>query len=118
MSLAELGLDFEHEPVVRAPTVFLDDGPMLVGSDVIIEYCDRVSDELSLWSREESTRRHCTALFGLAQTACDKAVQLTYERELRPAEKQFSDEASRVAGQVAAACELLEPQVLLAQFPE
>jgi glutathione S-transferase len=126
ISLSELGVPFEHEsvsvfaelnkfrginPVVRALTVFLDDGAMVMESNVIIEYCERTAGERSLWPRDEFARRRGTALLGLALTACDKAVQLVYERELRPAEKQFKDWQDRVSAQVAAACELLEQQV-------
>ncbi len=126
ISLSELGVAFEHEsvsvfdelnkfrginPVVRAPTVFLDDGTMLMESNVIIEYFERTTGERSLWPRDDFARRRGTALLGLAQTACDKAVQLVYERELRPVEKQFQDWQDRVAAQVAAACELLERQI-------
>lgn len=98
-------------PVVRAPTVFLDDGTMLMESSVIIEYFERTAAERSLWPREEPARSRCAAVLGLALTACDKAAQLVYERELRPAEKRFSDWANRVAGQVQAACELLEQRI-------
>lgn len=126
ISLSALGLAFEHEPVsvfselpkframnpvVRAPTVFLDDSTLLMESNVIIEYFERTAGEHSLWPSEDAVRRRCAALVGLAQTACDKTVQLVYERELRPPEKQFSEWMSRVAGQITAACELLEQRI-------
>jgi glutathione S-transferase len=126
ITLSTLGVLFEHEPVsvfselpkfrainpvVRAPTVSLDDGTLLMESNVIVEYFDRAAGELSLWPREDAARRRCAALLGVAQTACDKTVQLVYERGLRPVEKQFSDWVSRVTGQITAACELLESQI-------
>jgi glutathione S-transferase len=126
ISLAELGVAFEHEsvsvfsdvpgfkainPVVRAPTIIMEDGSLLMESNIIIEYFDRAAKDRSLWPRQETARRQCLRLLGVAQTACDKTVQLVYERELRPAEKQFSPWAERVAGQVAAACELLEKKI-------
>lgn len=131
ISLSELGVDFEHfpvsvfadfadfreiNPVVRAPTLFLDDGTMLTDSHVIIEHFDRIAGERSLWPVDPARRARSAALLGLAQTACDKAVQLVYERELRPAEKQYADWIDRVIGQVSAACDLLneriDPEVL------
>lgn len=122
ISLSELGVAFEHVPVsvfsdyaefravnpaVRAPTLLLDDGTMLTDSHVIIEHFDRVAAQ-SLWPSDLAVRSRSAALLGLAQTACDKAVQLVYERELRPADKQYPDWADRVTSQVRAACELLD----------
>lgn len=126
ISLWELGVAFEHHPVsvfadfakfhavnpvVRAPTLVRDDGMMLTDSHVIIEHFDRVAGDASLWPRCEGVRSRSAALLGLAQTACDKAVQLVYERELRPVSKQYQDWVDRVTGQVSAACNLLDDQI-------
>lgn len=126
ISLSELGIEFEHVPVsvfsdyaefrvlnpaVRAPTLFLDDGTMLTDSHVIIEHFDRIAGECGLWPRDQEMRSRSAALLGLAQTACDKAVQLVYERELRPTNKQYADWIKRVTGQVRAACDLLEARI-------
>src|SRR3546814_15111002 len=92
-------------PAVRAPTLLLDDGTLLTDSHVIIEHFDRLAGESSLWPRDQSVRSRSAALLGLAQTACDKAVQLVYERELRPAEKQYAEWTDRVIGQVSARSE-------------
>lgn len=126
ITLSELGIAFEHlpvsvfadfakfqavNPVVRAPTLLLDDDTRLVDSSVIIEHFDRLAGERCLWPKDETVRRRSAAVLGLAQTACDKAVQLVYERELRPVEKQYPDWSSRVIGQVAAACDLLDREI-------
>ena len=124
ISLSELGVDFEHarvsvfadfdvfrsmNPVVRAPTLILDDGTLLMDSNVIIEHFERAAlPGSSLWPRDEPSRTRCAQTLGLALSACDKAVQLVYERELRPVEKQYGDWAQRVTRQVTAACQLLE----------
>ena len=123
ISLSELGVEFDHvsvsvfseyaqfqavNPVVRAPTMLLDDGTLLTDSHVIIEHFDRLAEERSLWPRDLVARGRSAGLLGLAQTACVKAVQLVYERELRPAEKQYAVWAGRVIGQVSAACDLLD----------
>lgn len=126
ITLTELGVAFEHEsvsvfadlprfkafnPVVRAPTIIMEDGSLLMESNLIIEYFDRAAGERSLWPHDEGARRQCVRTLGVAQAACDKTVQLVYERELRPLEKQFTLWAERVAGQVTAACELLEKKI-------
>lgn len=126
ISLSELGHDFDHEPisvfsdfgefgrinpVVRAPTLVLDDDAVLMDSSIIIEQFESFSPaERSLWPRDKVGRSRCAAVLGLALAACDKAVQLVYERELRPPDKQHGDWAERVSGQVSAACRLLNEQ--------
>jgi glutathione S-transferase len=48
---------------------------------------------------------------GLALAACEKSVQIVYERGLRPAEKQHQPWVARVTGQLLAACDGLEAQL-------
>lgn len=126
ISLSEMGLEFEHipisvfshlaefkaiNPVVRAPTLILDDQTVFTDSHVIIEYFDRAGPSRSLWPESDVERRGAASVLGMAQTTCDKTVQLVYERELRPDDKQFPDWINRVTAQVTAACETLESLV-------
>jgi hypothetical protein len=53
-------------------------------------------------------RQHALRLIGLALAACEKAVQIVYERTLRPVEKQHAPWLDRVRGQLLAACGELE----------
>lgn len=48
---------------------------------------------------------------GLALAACEKSVQLVYERNLRPAEAQYEPWIERVTGQLLAAYAGLEQEV-------
>lgn len=43
--------------------------------------------------------------------ACEKAVQIVYERQLRPAEKQHQPWLDRVAGQLKAALSSIEADI-------
>jgi len=123
IGLTDLGICFAHvaisafsgitefralNPVARAPTLFLDDGSILMDSHVILEHFDRSAGERSLWPRDAGLRARAAALLGFTQTACDKAVQLIYEREMRPSDKQYADWSNRVSAQITAACALLE----------
>jgi glutathione S-transferase len=54
-------------------------------------------------------------LIGLALAACEKSVQIVYERQLRPAEKQHRPWLERVEGQLLAAYGELERE--LARVP-
>ena len=50
-------------------------------------------------------------MIGLALAACEKSVQLYYERTLRPVEIQFEPWVERVEGQLAAAYLALEREL-------
>ncbi len=109
ISLRLLGIDFDHlplsvfstfdefkaiNPVVKAPTLVLDDGTVLMDSTLMPDSLEQ--------------RRQATAVIGLALAACEKTVQIVYERNLRPAEKQHEPWVARVQGQLDAAYATLE----------
>lgn len=127
ISLRHLAIDFEHEalsvfstfeafrainPVVKAPTLVCDDGQLLMDSSLILQYAEAyLSEGRQLWpDREEDYRADMRAV-GLALAACDKSVQLVYERNLRPKEAQYVPWMSRVQAQITAALEGLEIEV-------
>lgn len=124
VSLQLLGLPFEHRsisvfrgfeqfreinPVVKAPSLVCDDGTVLMDSTLIIEYAESLAAPgRSLVAGTLVERQHILRLTGLALAACEKSVQIIYERELRPADKQHAPWMSRVTGQLLVACEALE----------
>lgn len=124
VSLQLLGLPFEHRsisvfrdfgqfreinPVVKAPSLVCDDGTVLMDSTLIIEYAESLAAPgRSLAAGTLVERQHFLRLTGLALAACEKSVQIIYERELRPADKQHAPWVSRVTGQLLAAWEALE----------
>src|SRR3954454_11496326 len=103
ISLRLLGLNFEHRsisvfstfeqfrainPVVKAPTVVADDGTVLMDSTLIVQYAEALampSSRLTPTMPAELLRS--VRVLGLALGACDKGVQLVYERMVRPSEK-------------------------------
>lgn len=122
ISLRLLGIDFDHlplsvfstfdefkaiNPVVKAPTLVLDDGTVLMDSTLIIDYAEHASGR-TLMPDSLEQRRQATAVIGLALAACEKTVQIVYERNLRPAEKQHEPWVARVQGQLDAAYATLE----------
>ena len=127
ISLRLLGLPFEHRsvsvfrdftafaalnPVVKAPSLVCDDGTVLMDSTLILEYAESLAAPArSLVPSERSVLQHELRLLGLALAACDKSVQIVYERSLRPAEKQHEPWLERVRGQLVAACRELEAEV-------
>ncbi|MGH8374746.1 MAG: glutathione S-transferase [Pseudomonas sp.] len=97
-------------PVVKAPTLVLDDGEVLMDSTLIIDYLETLVDN-SLMPVEPSQRLRALRLIGLALAASEKSVQLYYERNLRPAEIQFEPWVERVEGQLTAAYSALEREL-------
>ncbi|AWK88435.1 glutathione S-transferase [Azospirillum thermophilum] len=127
VSLKLMGLPFEQSPlsvfrnfeafaainpVVKAPTLVADDGTVLLDSTLILEYLDRLAPtgrRLNPVALPDFLR--CQRLTGLALAACEKAVQIVYERNLRPGEKQHEPWVDRVRGQLLAAWQVLEKEV-------
>jgi len=128
VSLQLLGLPFEHRsvsvfstfeqfrrinPVVKAPSLVCDDGTVLMDSTLILEYAENLAGpRKSLMPVGISERRQALRVIGLALAACEKSIQIIYERNLRPAEKLHQPWISRVTGQLLAAYNALESEVL------
>ena len=127
ISLQLLGLPFVHRPlsvfrsfdefhsinpVVKAPTLVCDDGEILMDSTLILDYAEGLAVQLnlprSLRPGNVAELQRMLPIVGLALAACEKSVQLYYEHNLRPAEKQHEPWVTRVTGQLLAACEALE----------
>ena len=122
ISLQLLDLPFEHlslsvfrtfdafgriNPVVKAPTLVCDDGTVLMDSTLILQYAQALAGR-SLLPSEPQALAVALRTVGLALAACEKAVQIVYERGLRPADKQHQPWVARVTGQLLAACDGLE----------
>lgn len=131
ISLQLLGVPFEHRPisvfstfdqfhainpVVKAPTLVCDDGTVLMDSALIIDYAENLSGR-SLMPSGITERTHALRVTGLALAACEKTVQIVYEQNLRPAEKQHQPWIDRVQGQLLAAYAALEQAAATAPRP-
>jgi len=70
-------------PLVRVPTLVLDDGTALIESHAIIDYIDSLVPEPErLYPVEEPSRHRAMRVAALAVGAADKAVSLFYEGRL------------------------------------
>lgn len=125
ISLKRLNIPFEHRPlsvfrdfdafshinpIVKAPTLVTDDGVVLVDSTLILDYIESVSATSLM---PETSRPQALRLIGLALMACDKTVQIVYERTLRPTEKQHQPWLDRITTQLRAAYTQLEQATLI-----
>ena len=127
VSLQFLGIPFEHRsisvfrqfeefrainPVVKAPTLICDDGTVLMDSTLILDYAQAMaSPDRALMPRTLLERQAALRIIGLALAAAEKAVQIIYERNLRPAQKQHEPWVERVTGQLLEACGALESEL-------
>lgn len=131
--LKMLRIDFEHEsisvfstydqfarinPVVKAPTLIADNGQSVMDSTVILQYLATLAgpDQRLFPSRPDDALR-AARLTGLALAASEKTVQIVYERNLRPAEKQHAPWVERVRSQLLAAYAELEQELAAAALP-
>ena len=98
--------------MVKAPTVVTDEGIVLMESSLILAYAHSlVPAARHLQPQEPALLARCLRLTGLALAACEKAVQIVYEHNLRPTEKQHAPWIERVTGQMHAAFGALEAEV-------
>ncbi len=124
ISLQLLGVPFEHRsvsvfrgfdqfrqinPVVKAPTLMCDDGGVLMDSTLMLDYAEALAAPArSLMPGSLPERLRALRAIGLALAACEKSVQIVYEHNLRPPEKQHQPWLERVTGQLLAAYAALE----------
>ena len=123
VSLHALGLPFQHRsvsvfrtydkfreinPVVKAPTLLCDEGTVLMDSTLILDYAEALAAPRSLMPRGTPERLAVLRVVGLALAACEKTVQIVYERNLRPADKQHEPWVERIAQQLRTAYRELE----------
>ena len=82
---------------------------MLTDSSVILDYLGCAYPSVAALSpRAPAARLRAARAIGLGLTTMEKAVQLHYERALRPPEKQHEPWRARVAGQLDAALAALD----------
>ena len=100
-------------PVVKAPTLVCDDGEVLMDSSLILQFVEATrSGGDALWSLGNATRmQHEMRAVSLALAACEKSVQIVYERKLRPSSAQYEPWVERVQGQLLEAYAALEREV-------
>src|SRR5262245_32327939 len=98
IALTLYGLPFEHRPwstfsdadkirpynpLMRVPTLVLDNGDVLVESHLMLDYLDSMmSAERRMFPTHEPARRQALQIAGLATGLADKAVSLFYEKRL------------------------------------
>ena len=99
-------------PLVRIPSLVLDDGEVLIDSGAIIEYLDElVGPERTLTPRQGAPRRRVLQLVAVATGAIDKAGAIVYERHFHAPGEVNEDWLARCAGQMIGGLRFLEAQL-------
>ncbi len=99
-------------PVVKAPTLVTDEDVVLMDSNLILEHAERlVGPSHSLMPEDLPDQARALRVIGLALAACEKSVQIIYERNLRPPEKQHQPWLDRVHSQLLGAYAELEKEM-------
>ncbi|MGB7286880.1 MAG: glutathione S-transferase family protein [Salaquimonas sp.] len=72
-----------YNPLIRVPTLVLDNGDVLTECTTILLEIERMAHgENSLLPLNETNRRHCMSVMALAGGLADKGVSLFYEMQL------------------------------------
>jgi glutathione S-transferase len=108
-----IGADFErirqYNPLVRVPTLVLDDGEVLFESAMLLDYLDElVGPQRALLPRIGRDRRTALRLIAGAAGAAEKAREQIYERAFRPADKRHEPWLARCRRQMHGALSELE----------
>jgi len=108
-----VGADFErirqYNPLVRVPTLVLDDGEVLLESSALLDYLDElVGPQRALLPRVGRERRTGLRLMALASGAADKGREQIYERAFRPVQKRHEPWLARCRMQMHGALSELE----------
>jgi glutathione S-transferase len=131
IALAHYGIQFEHRPwsvfrqteqikafnpMIRVPTLVLDDGEALLESHAILDYLDSlVAPEQALYPREEPARRQALRVASLACGMGEKAVAMFYEKAFHdPVAESW---VARCRDQITGVLRTLEADRALRQTP-
>jgi glutathione S-transferase len=104
--------DFEEfstiNPMVKVPTMVLDDGQVLGDSNLIIDYLVTQLAGRSLMPADEKQYLAALQHTGVALVAMEKVAQLVYESSQRPEELQYQPWVARLEQQLKGATDLME----------
>jgi glutathione S-transferase len=96
-----------YNPLIRVPTLVLDDGEALIESQNILDYLDSlVPVDRAMFPAGEPARHQALKIAALATGLADKAVSLFYEKRLH---REVSDVwVNRCCSQISAVLAALE----------
>lgn len=127
VSMKLLGIPFEHEqisvmrqfdqfsafnPLVKAPTLIMDDGTILMESSLILEVIEKLAGpDKSLLPSDTADFIRVQRIVGLALIAAEKTVQKVYEFNMRNGETPNPVWLNRVEKQIGEAYAALNAEL-------
>jgi glutathione S-transferase len=128
VSLHLHGMEFEHvalsvfrdqdemraiNPLFKVPMLVLDSGEKLIESSFILDYLDaEVTTEKRLVPAAGPARRQILQQCAIALLGSEKAVQVVYDTQLRPAQFSYEPWVARCTAQMHTAFAMLEAMPL------
>ena len=107
--------DFEEfraiNPLVKVPTLLLDDGQLLVDSNLIIEYLEKFHSTNSLMPNNDEAYAAASQHIGVALIVMEKVAGLIYETSQRGQDKQDPGWTDRLRTQLGGAVSMMEAAV-------
>ena len=98
-------------PMVKVPTLVLDDGQVLIDSGLIIDYLESQLAHRSLMPGDTDKYRAAIQFIGAALIVMEKRAQLIYEIDHRPEDRQHGPWIERLEQQLEGAIDMLEAYV-------
>ena len=98
-------------PLVRIPSLILDDGEVLIDSAAILDHLDEVVGERALTPRSGAARRRVLQLMAAATGSIDKAGAVVYERHFHAPQGVNADWLARCLGQLRGGLAYLDAQM-------
>jgi glutathione S-transferase len=110
-----VGRDFErihqYNPMVKVPTLVLDEEEVLSDSSAILDYLDQsVGTQRALLPPSGRPRRDALRLIAIALFVADKARDQLQEVHFRPEDKRHMPWVTRLQGQMHEGLQLLDAQ--------
>lgn len=121
-----LGIDYQHRelsifrdfeefsrinPMVKVPTLVLDDGQVLGDSSLIIDYLESHIAGRSLMPKDKDGYLAALRHIGTSLVAMEKVAQLVYETSHRPENRQHGPWIERLEQQLEGAAGIMESAV-------
>jgi glutathione S-transferase len=100
-----------YNPLLRVPTLVLDDGDVLIETLAILDHLDgRVASAERMFPQEEPARHKALKIASLAAGISDKAVALYYEQNLHGQAEASALWMERCRGQIRGTLAALEKE--------
>ncbi|MBN3859232.1 glutathione S-transferase [Neisseriaceae bacterium PsAf] len=101
-------------PLLKVPMLITNSGIKLWNSSLILEYIELVyHSKRKLLPSNQNLIEQSQSIISIVLAICEKAIQLYYEYNLRPEQKQHEDWINRITKQLNSGLDLLDKSINL-----